>query len=351
VWPEVSKTELDSLRGFLLPNLRDVVAQVEAKKIGGFTPYHNGGAALTNGAATIQYYLGAIRRDRYHADQVAYAAMPTLGALGLKRSILIDGVYAPPGWDHYGPLSEPRSEKHRDAMAGVVTLVTVGTLGVEPEVALTNQGRIRDVIDYAFDHYQPPPFPGPIDDALADQGATLYASRCAGCHGTYAPGPDGWRITSYPNALVPQAAIGTDPARWQAVTDDVLDLFNGTPLARVITPARGEGYVPPALDGVWASAPYLHNGSVPSIWHLMHPEQRPARFEVGGHRLDYATLGIAGEPGVDGTWRYPADHSPWTLPEVYDTTQPGRSNAGHAAQFAGLSEEDKRALIEFLKRL
>ncbi len=361
-WPDVSQVEIDSIRNFLLPNLRDVIAEVEKKKIGGFTPYHNGGAALTNGAATIQYYLGAIERDRYHSDQIAFAAMPTLGALGLKRSILIDGVYAPPGWSHYGALGDvenslpnqtirPRSERHRDAMAGVVTLVTVGTLGVEPEVALTNKERMRDVIDYAFDDYQPPPFPGPIDDALADQGATLYMARCAGCHGVYAQGPDGWRITSYPNVLVPQAAIGTDPARWQAVTDRLLELFADNPLSKVITPLRGVVHAPPALDGVWANAPYLHNGSVPSIWHLMHPEERPARFEVGGHRLDYETLGIAGELAVDNTWRYPADHTPWTEPEVYDTTQPGRSNAGHTQQFVGLSEEDKRALIEFLKRL
>ena len=350
-WPKVSDVEVDSIRQFLLPQLRGVIADVKKKKIGGFTPYHNGGAALTNGAATIQYYLGAIERDRYHPEQIAFAAMPTLGALGLKRSILIDGVYSPPGWEHYGPVDSPRSESHRHAMAGVVTLVTVGTLGVEPAIALTNRDRMRDVIDYAFDDYQPPPFPGVIDDALADRGATLYAASCAGCHGTYEPTPNGWRITSYPNVLVPQAAVGTDPARWQAVTDRLLSLFEDNPLSEVITPKRGEGYVPPALDGVWASAPYLHNGSVPSIWHMMHPEQRPAAFMVGGHRLDYQTLGIAGEVDAEGTMRYPADHTPWTLPERYDTSSPGRSNVGHTQQFAGLTEDDKRALIEFLKRL
>jgi hypothetical protein len=66
-------------------------------------------------------------------------------------------------------------------------------------------------------------------------------------------------------------------------------------LSRHVIAANIGGYVAPILNGVWATAPYLHNGSVPTLWHLMHPESRPCRFEVGGHKLDSTKVGIAGK--------------------------------------------------------
>jgi len=109
--------------------------------------------------------------------------------------------------------------------------------------------------------------------------------------------------------------------------------------------------VAPPLSGIWATAPYLHNGSVPTLWHLMHPDQRPSRFYVGGHALAFARVGIAGDVDDDGTMHYPRDYRPWSTPSLYDTSEPGRSNRGHETMFAGLSEADKRALLEYLKRL
>ncbi|MBM4184984.1 MAG: hypothetical protein FJ207_12345 [Gemmatimonadetes bacterium] len=70
---------------------------------------------------------------------------------------------------------------------------------------------------------------------------------------------------------------------------------------------------------------------------------------VGGHALDYERVGIAGEAGHDGTYRYPHGYAHWSRPFLYDTTEPGRSNRGH--EFNTLSENDKRALLEYLKLL
>jgi hypothetical protein len=92
---------------------------------------------------------------------------------------------------------------------------------------------------------------------------------------------------------------------------------------------------------VWNTAPYLHNGSVPTLWDLMHPETRPAKFMVGGHAFDMKKVGIS----------YPEGYTPWSMPVEYDTSELGKSNAGHEWQFAGLTDAEKLELIEYLKLL
>ncbi|NCT12302.1 MAG: hypothetical protein GW767_06070, partial [Rhodobacterales bacterium] len=87
----------------------------------------------------------------------------------------------------------------------------------------------------------------------------------------------------------------------------------------------------------------LHNGSVPTLWHLMRPAARPARFMVGGHRLDLARVGIDLAP--------PTDYQPWSIPAEVDTTAFGLSNSGHEVGFAGLGEAEKDALLDYLKLL
>ena len=105
------------------------------------------------------------------------------------------------------------------------------------------------------------------------------------------------------------------------------------------------------MSGVWASAPYFVNGSVPTIRHLLEPATRPVRFMVGGHRLDLDRLGIAGTATADGNWVYPEGYSPFSAPVTIDTTKPGFSNAGHTAEVSGLTAAERDALIEYLKLL
>jgi hypothetical protein len=83
----------------------------------------------------------------------------------------------------------------------------------------------------------------------------------------------------------------------------------------------------------------------------MHPDERPSRFYVGGHALDLERVGIAGEVDDDATLRYPREYRPWSTPMLYDTSEQGRSNRGHESMFAGMSVPEKRALLEYLKRL
>ena len=92
------------------------------------------------------------------------------------------------------------------------------------------------------------------------------------------------------------------------------------------------------LNGVWAMAPYLHNGSVPSLYDLLlPPNQRPKTFYVGNWEFDPEIVGYETK-------------GPFPNAFTYDTWTRGNSNAGHAFG-TDLSEENRKALIEYLKTL
>jgi hypothetical protein len=97
------------------------------------------------------------------------------------------------------------------------------------------------------------------------------------------------------------------------------------------------------LTGVWATAPDLHNDSVPTLRDLLRPaDERPVVFMVGHRDFDPVNVGYA-QPG-----------GPDQIPEEFlvDTRQPGNSNAGHdGSRFGtqGLSDDDIAALLEYLK--
>lgn len=106
--------------------------------------------------------------------------------------------------------------------------------------------------------------------------------------------------------------------------------------------SRG-GRVSPAkpLAGIWATAPYLSNGSVANMWDLLTPAaERPKSFTLGSREYDVAKLGYRSSPDSK------APAPPWE----FKTTLPGNSNAGHVYGTT-LAEGDKWALIEYLKKL
>ena len=95
------------------------------------------------------------------------------------------------------------------------------------------------------------------------------------------------------------------------------------------------------LDGLWARAPYLHNGSVPNLWSLLEPPvERPVAFLGGIDILDPINGGFEAPPCDPENDSYGAF--------CYDTRKPGNSNAGHNFG-TGHSVEDRRDLLEYLK--
>jgi len=115
--------------------------------------------------------------------------------------------------------------------------------------------------------------------------------------------------------------------------------------------AAGAGYLARNLSGVWATAPYLHNGSVPTIRDLLSPaSQRPKIFNVGNFSYDPYNLGFVNKRAVDVTTGKPI---PCKSQEdtCFDTSLRGNANTGHEYGVYDLTPDDKTALIEYLKVL
>lgn len=346
VFPDTSAEELKTLRGLVLPRVKSRMARI-AKAGGGPLPFVNGAPGLTNGVAALRMQLGVLSKDA-HASQRGFTAIPDLGDRTLRTSLLYDGAYAPAEFtgDRVRTRAEAR-DAHRDGLAVVTAFFTVPSMGVHPD-------RARDYLDEAkavfrfFEAYAPPRFPGPVDHARARAGQGLYASRCASCHGVYDASMTTPRLLTFPNRVAP---YDTDRARADAFTQEVANAVARSDYGDLLVARATGGYVAPPLTGVWASAPYFHNGSVPTLRHVLEPAERPVRFMVGGHRLDFRTVGIDGRRAANGDWLYPRGYEPFSTPVLIDTGAPGLSNKGHERDVEGLSARDREALIEYLKLL
>jgi hypothetical protein len=191
---------------------------------------------------------------------------------------------------------------------------------------------------------RPPKYPHPIDQELATRGSKLFTQNCQRCHGTYGEKP------KWPARMVKLDDVGTDPTRLRGLTVPQRDHYGkswfaaGSDKATMIDPP---GYVAPPLHGVWATAPYFHNGSVPNLLGVLNPTERPAVWRRDGIQLDPKNIGL----------RHLAfDELPATATtasekrEYYDTRATGKSAAGHAFG-AKLTAEEQRELLEYLKTL
>jgi cytochrome c5 len=351
LFPGMGRGERFTLRFLLLPRVASRIAELREGGLGP-SPFSNGGAGRTNGVASLRQMLGLPPGVVTGHGDVGFTSIPDLGYRGLRTSLLYDGIYAPRDVVRHDveTTSASVSASHLDALSDIVAFFTVSTMGVTPDAGERVIPAMRPVLQWLGRSYRPPPFPGVIDSARMRAGASVYASRCANCHGTYGEGSPRPLVT-FPNALIEQSAMGTDSARWAAVDDDLMDRLERSAYGRHMRSERTGGYVAPILSGLWSTAPYLHNGSVPTLWQLLTPDARPARFLVGGHALDFTEVGIAGVRWTDDTWRYRPGYVPWSIPELYDTRAAGLSNRGHVAPSRGLSDGEKWAVIEYLKTL
>lgn len=94
------------------------------------------------------------------------------------------------------------------------------------------------------------------------------------------------------------------------------------------------------LDGIWATAPYLHNGSVPTLYDLLlPPAQRPRSFNVGTREYDPVKVGYRTDAAASGNGF------------AFNASGPGNSNEGHDYNVGRLTEEQRLALLEYLKSL
>ena len=210
--------------------------------------------------------------------------------------------------------------------------------------------RIHEPLNALIDNLPPAPYPfESVDLTRAAEGKAIFNTQCATCH------------TPRNQTIYRVSRLGVDPNRtlvntsvsrfglaalvfeacriyglneegqpgaewcmpaqadWQARTDEY---FRDTP-QRV---AEGtNGYKANMLHGIWAQAPYLHNGSVPTLGHLLCPDTRPQRFLRGNVHYDESLVGF--EWSDRPQTRYSAYDT--ILVKEYDTSVPGKANTGH----------------------
>ena len=212
-----------------------------------------------------------------------------------------------------------------------------------PEVFHEAEADFQEI--YAWlETIEPPKYPYEIDDNLAQRGEIVFNQTCADCHGTY--GENG----QWPGEIVPLDVVGTDRARLDSLTPEMRASYevgwfsNYGEKKSIHDPG---GYVAQPLDGIWASAPYLHNGSVPTIYHLFYPDERPVVWKRTEDGYDREKIGL--EVQV-------FDELPETVargPELrtyFDTRRFGKSATGHLFPDE-LTDDEKRAVMEYLKTL
>lgn len=198
---------------------------------------------------------------------------------------------------------------------------------------------------YAWLHtLESPKYRGAVDAGLAARGERVYVESCARCHGT--PGPGG----AYPNKIVSIDTVKTDRGRLDGLSPEFKTHFKGSWLGQYGESAvkiQAEGYVAPPLDGVWASAPYFHNGSVPTLHHVLFPEERPVVWKVRDYRAyDHKRMGLA----VHEFARLPPTGSLREKRTYFDATRSTMGNGGHPFP-SELTREQRLDLLEYLKTI
>ncbi len=214
-------------------------------------------------------------------------------------------------------------------------------------------------IDAYFHHIQafirsvkPPVYPFAIDATLAATGEGVFIKNCAGCHGTYSSNE---AEETYPNLLFPLDVIGTDPVVAEGGTvyaPQLVDWYNESFYGQITRMEPSDpfpGYMAPPLDGIWATGPFLHNGSVPTIEMVLDSTNRPTYWK----RQDFNSANFdedaVGWPYVELAYGQ-VSASDDERPFIYDTTFVAHTNVGHT--FGDhLTTDERRAVLEYLKTL
>ncbi|MBL4845083.1 MAG: c-type cytochrome [Planctomycetes bacterium] len=314
------------------------------------------------------------------------------GGLALSNLTIANGPVRLPhmwgitklNWVQYnGSITQPLGRNLAAAMAsGATPIVTTPT---DPDLYKTGADiRVLHEAEKARAAIAAPKWPGFIEARQWRRGRRLYRQNCASCHDLGMTAPDAYGVRNYDVKVYGLSDIGTDPMAatlfslrqvdtgslnlgvisggdaLKTFTDGVMNRqfaeLRLTPAQeREITGGRPNDYRAPLayrarpLDGVWATGPFLHNGSVLNLYELLSPvAERKATFRLGPKQVfDAEKVGLKSLPDAPGTF-------------LLDTSKIGNSNAGHEFRDGargpgvigrGLSARERMDLIEYLKSL
>lgn len=304
-------------------------------------PYIKTKTVGVNPAINLTYALFAQR----NASDFSWSETKTLE----PPSTDFPPVDVPPWWRMGRKTSMFYNGEFQDHHHRIMSLAS--TLCVESKEEMQAiEKPFRDVEAY-IRSIKPPVYPRPIDQDLALVGKGIFQENCSSCHGSYGVN------AFYPELMIPVDLIGTDPMLMEQQTGPEHERFRnwGEEAALAI---YGEGfaaagqraYLAPPLDGIWATAPFFHNGSVPSLEGVLDSSKRPKYWwkegTEGAQDYDSVQIAVRHRPLTYGQ----AQGSPLMRRYIYDTTVQGYGNQGH--DFGDhLSDDERRAVIEYLKTL
>jgi mono/diheme cytochrome c family protein len=218
--------------------------------------------------------------------------------------------------------------------------------GVTP--ASVDRPAIKRIENWLLDFTAPRyPHLAEVDLNKAENGKKYYYEYCAACHGAQEGDKYDFDRTKYPQLgkVDPINHIKTDRGRLLSYSEmfslNQNGLYAGYPW-RFQHFRKTNGYANMPLDGIWARAPYLHNGSVPTLRDLMEPQaKRPKVFYRGSNLYDWTRVGFVSDIPKEGNDAYFA----------FDTSVESNSNAGHDGEEFGtaLPDESKDAIVEYMK--
>ena len=295
----------------------------------------------TNPATT----LGVLLASHHDADTLAWSDHPLIDV-----DVPMIPVDTPPWW---------RVAKRGGLLYnGMARGDHRGSLMFASSLCTDSEEEATEILSYFNDinayirSIEPPPYPFPIDAKLASAGEPIFLAECAGCHGTYSEDPE---AETYRNLLLPYDVIRTDPEyalAAEGALKEMADWFNksfygDTTELALATPFSG--YVAPPLDGIWATAPYLHNGSVPTLELVLDSPARPTYWRRVDHEsANYDQSGL-GWPFI----AFNFGHDVFSAEKhkfIYDTTIFAHGNGGHTFG-DDLTDDERRALLEYLKTI
>ncbi len=286
-------------------------------------------------------------------------------------------------WNGSAPNMEP-GPLAQNATTALAVYGTVDVLGhgrtYPSSIDIHNLGYIQRKYYKLSAPKWPQDLAGSLDKKLMEKGELIYQQHCLKCHSLVNSDDPTRKLSA---VLIPASEVGTDPRMVNNFTegsvktgplegrnffiyagkkfkaeasrlDVVMHVAVGSlanhpwdSLRAVVNEfaVNNKSHSDPAvhyykarpINGIWASAPYLHNGSVPTVYDLLLPaDQRPKEFFVGNRELDRVKLGnqILEQSNAS----------------LFDTKLPGNSNAGHEYG-TQLNDSDRMALLEYIKSL
>jgi len=217
----------------------------------------------------------------------------------------------------------------------VVMDSALGLMGGEPKDQEDFVGHVEWITNYARET-KAPSFPFPVNSTRAEAGRVVFETQCAECHAE-----DGDRV----GRPLPLDEVGTSRERldtWgKQYAVRANEVASGMGLERRgLVELDPVGYNVPHLDGIWLRAPYLHNGSVPTLRDLLRiPARRPRQFYRGYDVYDPVDVGFVSQ-GPEAS----------AVGTLHDVSRKGNGNQGH--EFGtDLPEDDIDNLLEYLKTL